>query len=443
KAPRTDMTQRTAFLFLSLVVVLWPSHVWAQSGNTELKGKPPTIAAGKEVTTATGKALNRHVLTGIDVLEQGSFAQLKEGKERITIGLLTNQTGLDAQGKRTIDILAAVPGIKLAAIFSPEHGIFGALDTTKIDNSIDAVTGVQVYSLYGSTDAKRRPPVEVLKTLDVLVVDIQDAGVRFYTYETTLGYMLEAAAESNIEVVVLDRPNPITGSLIQGPVSASDFKRTFTNYYPLPVRHGMTLGELAEFFNVERKIGAHLRVISMEGWRRDDWFDSTGINWINPSPNLRSVNEAALYPGVALIEGTNISVGRGTDTPFEVIGAPWIDSGVLTRFLNARRIPGLRFTPATFTPVSGPYANRSCGGVSILVTERNLLDSPEAGLELASALRTLYPRDWKMDNMVYSLANRQVFNQLKAGEDPRKIAESWREDVEKFSALRAKYLLYK
>ena len=427
------------------MLAVMPAHGWAQGDNTAVKGRELTVAGGQETAASTvqATALSKRVLTGIDVLEQENFASLKQGKPQITIGLLTNQTGLDARGRRTIDILASTSGIKLAAIFSPEHGIFGALDTTRIDNSTDAATAVPVYSLYGSTDAKRRPPVEILKTLDAVVVDIQDAGARFYTYETTLGYMLEAAAESNIELVVLDRPSPITGSLVQGPLSASDFKRTFTNYFSIPVRHGMTLGELAQLFNVERKIGARLRVISMEGWRRDEWFDSTGVNWINPSPNLRSVNEAALYPGVALIEGTNVSVGRGTDTPFEVIGAPWIDSHSLAAFLNARRIPGLRFVPAAFTPISGPYANHVCNGVNLVLTDRNRLDSPEAGLELALALHSLYPRDWKIGNMVYSLANRPLFEQLKAGGDPRNLEQGWREDLEKFTMLRAKYLLYK
>jgi len=266
--------------------------------------------------------------------------------------------------------------------------------------------------------------------------------VRFYTYETTLGYLLEAAAQANIEVIVLDRPNPITGSFVQGPISQADLQN-FTNYHPVPLRHGMTLGELAQLFNVERKIGARLRVISMQGWLRGDWFDSTGVTWTNPSPNLRSVNEAILYPGVAMIEGTNISVGRGTDTPFELIGAPWIDPRALAEFLNARMIPGLRFVPITFTPVSGPYGDQRCGGVNIIVTERNVFDSPELGLELASALRTLYPNDWKIDKMIELVANRQIFNELVAGDDPRNIVEGWREDLERFMTLRSKYLLYK
>ncbi|HEY6251005.1 MAG TPA: exo-beta-N-acetylmuramidase NamZ domain-containing protein [Candidatus Angelobacter sp.] len=412
-----------------------------------------TDAGREKVLTITGyneaatnprhlPARNGHVLTGIDVLEQENFAQLKQSKETMTIGLVTNQTGLDAQGKRTIDVLAAAPGIKLAAIFSPEHGITGTADTTNIGNSADPATGVPIYSLYGGTDAKRRPPAEILKTLDAVVMDVQDAGARFYTYATTLGYLLETAAQSNVEVVVLDRPNPITGSFVQGPMSQAELE-DINNYYPVPLRHGMTLGELGQYYNVERKIGARLRVIPMQGWLRGDWFDSTGITWTSPSPNLRSMNEAVLYPGVGLIERTNVSVGRGTDTPFEVVGAPWIDPRAFAGFLNARLIPGVRFLPVTFTPVSGPYANQNCGGVNLMVTERNSLNSPELGMELASALLTLYPNDWKVARFIELLANRRVFEEITGGEDPRNIAENWREDVERFSALRAKYLLYK
>ena len=403
-----------------------------------------TITGYNETMTAARRvdARNGHVLTGIDVLELGNFAQLKRDKQQMTIGVLTNQTGLDAQGRRTIDVLAAAPGIKLAAIFSPEHGIAGNLDTAKITNSTDAATGVPIYSLYGNTDAKRRPPIELLKTLDAVVFDVQDAGARFYTYPATLGYLLEAAAESNIEVVVLDRPNPITGAFVQGPVSQSDLE-DFNNYHPVPVRHGMTLGELGQLFNGERKIGARLRVVPMQGWIRGDWFDSTDITWANPSPNLRSLNAATLYPGVGLVERTNVSVGRGTDTPFEVVGAPWIVPKVLADFLNARLIPGVRFVPLTFTPASDPYANQHCGGVNMVVTERNALDSPELGIELASALHTLYPNDWKIEKFTQLLANHAIFATVSSGDDPRHIAQMWQEDLEKFMKLREKYLLYK
>lgn len=406
--------------------------------------KALTITGYNETMTSARRldARNGHALTGIDVLEQGNFAQLKQEKQQMTIGVLTNQTGLDAQGKRTIDVLAGAPGIKLAAIFSPEHGIFGNVDATSTGNSVDKATGVPIYSLYGGSDAKRRPPVDVLKTLDAVVMDVQDAGTRFYTYATTLGYLLEAAAQANTEVVVLDRPNPITGSFVQGPVSQADL-RDFNNYHPVPLRHGMTLGELAQLYNVERKIGARLRVVPMQGWVRGDWFDSTGVVWANPSPNLRSLNEAVLYPGVGLMERTNVSVGRGTDTPFEIVGAPWIDPRALADFLNARLISGVRFVPVTFTPTTDPYANQRCAGVNLIVTERNALDSPELGIELASALHTLYPNDWKIDRFTELLANRTIFDAVASGDDPRHIAQMWRDDLEKFMELRAKFLLYK
>ncbi|HSK45306.1 MAG TPA: exo-beta-N-acetylmuramidase NamZ domain-containing protein [Candidatus Binatia bacterium] len=406
--------------------------------------KQLAITGYNEAATASRRlaARNGHVLTGIDVLEQDNFASLKQDKTQMTIGLLTNNTGVDGQGRRTIDVLAAAPGIKLAAIFAPEHGIFGAVDDLKVDNTTDTVTGVPVYSLYGGTDAKKRPPLDILKTLDAVVFDIQDAGARFYTYPATLGYLLEAAAQTNTEVIVLDRPNPVNGSFVQGNMSQTELEG-FTNYHPTPIRHGMTLGELAQMYNVERKIGARLRVIPMQGWLRGDWFDSTGIVWINTSPNLRSVNEAELYPGVALVEGTNVSVGRGTDTPFEVMGAPWIDARVYSDYMNARLISGVRFVPVTFTPVNGPYQNQQCKGVNIIVTDRTALDAPEMGIELAAALKKLYPDHWKIEHMISALSNQQVFDALAAGEDPRSIAQGWQDELEKFKELRQKYLLYK
>ncbi len=251
---------------------------------------------------------NGNVKNGIDVLEEHGFDVLQVAGRKKTIGLVTNQTGVDLNGRRTIDVLAGAAGVSLEAILSPEHGVTGSLDTTDIHNSKDAATGVPVYSVYGATDAARRPAADVMKTLDAVVIDIQDAGTRFYTYETTLGYFLEAAATAGVEVIVLDRPDPITGSFVQGPVADAG-RESFTNYWTVPVRHGMTLGELAKMFNAERKINARLTVVPMQGWQRGDWFDSTGLGWVNPSPNLRSVTDAALYPGVALIEGTNVSVG--------------------------------------------------------------------------------------------------------------------------------------
>jgi uncharacterized protein YbbC (DUF1343 family) len=324
--------------------------------------------------------------------------------------------------------------------------VTGTLDTTDIKNAKDAVTGVVIYSVYGASDAARRPPPDVLKRLDAVVIDLADAGARFYTYEATAGYFLEAAAKAGIEVIILDRPNPITGSFVQGPVSdsiANNGRESFTNYFPEPVRHGMTLGELAKMVNAERRIGARLNVVAMEGWQPGDWFDSTGLAWVNPSPNLRTLTEAALYPGVALIEGTNVSVGRGTDTPFEVVGAPWIKSRELAAYLNGRGIQGVRFVPVDFTPSSSTFAGERCEGVNLMVLDRNTLDSPELGIELASALHKLYPNDFKLERMADLLVNQAVFGAIEAGEDPRRIAEDWQERLEEFVRLREKYLLYK
>jgi uncharacterized protein YbbC (DUF1343 family)/CubicO group peptidase (beta-lactamase class C family) len=393
-------------------------------------------SGGRRLGTRNGTVNN-----GIDVLEEHGFDILKipEGKKRI--GLVTNQTGVDADGRRTIDVLAQAPAVSLDAIFSPEHGVTGTVDTIDINNSKDAATGVAVYSVYGGTDAARRPPEDVMKNLDAIVFDIQDAGARFYTYETTLGYFLEAAAKAGIEIIVLDRPNPITGSFVQGPVSDPNHE-TFTNYWTVPVRHGMTIGELAKMFNAERNINAKLTVLPMEGWQRGDWFDSTGLSWVNPSPNLRSVTEAALYPGVALIEGTNVSVGRGTDTPFELVGAPWIKSRELASYLNLRAIAGVRFVPIAFTPSSSVYSGQQCQGVSVLLTERNNLDAPELGMELAAALHKLYAADFKIDRMADLLVNQAAFDALVAGQDPRRIAQDWQEDLSKFQQVRKKYLIY-
>jgi uncharacterized protein YbbC (DUF1343 family) len=412
------------------------------------KMRVASITGYNEMQSAARKLAVRNgaAKTGIDVLEETKFAVLhpaKGGAPR-SIGLLTNQTGVDAEGRRTIDVLAKVPGISLDAIFSPEHGVTGTLDTTDIKNKIakDVATGITVYSVYGASDATRRPPMDVLKRLDAVVIDLADAGVRFYTYETTTGYFLEGAAKAGIEVVILDRPNPITGSFVQGPVSDTG-RESFTNYFPEPPRHGMTLGELAKMFNAERHIGARLDVVAMEGWQPGDWFDSTGLAWVNQSPNLRSLTEATLYPGVALIEGTNVSVGRGTDTPFEVLGAPWVKGRELGAYLNGRDIQSVRFVPIVFTPSSSNFAGERCEGVNLIVLDRNTLDSPELGIELASALHKLYPNDFKLERMSDLLVNQSVLDAISAGQDPRRIAEDWQERLEEFVRLREKYLLYK
>ncbi|MGA8501355.1 MAG: exo-beta-N-acetylmuramidase NamZ domain-containing protein, partial [Candidatus Sulfotelmatobacter sp.] len=402
-----------------------------------ITGYNEALSAARHVSTRNGSVKN-----GIDVLEEHGFDVLQVAGGKKKIGVVTNQTGLDLEGRRTIDVLAGVSGVTLGAIFSPEHGVTGTLDTTDINNSKDAATGVPVYSVYGAKDADRRPAAEVMKSLDAVVIDIQDAGVPFYTYETTLGYFLEAAAAAGVEVIVLDRPNPVTGSYVQGPVADAGHEK-FTGYWTVPVRHGMTMGELAKMFNAERNINAKLTVVPMEGWQRGDWFDSTGLGWVNPSPNLRSVTEATLYPGVALIEYTNVSVGRGTDTPFEVVGAPWVKGRELAAYLNARGIAGVRFVPVAFTPAAAVYSGQKCEGVNLVLTERNALDAPELGIELAAALQKLYPANFKIGRMAELLVNQAAFDGLMAGEDPRRIAQDWQEELEKFEVIRQKYLIYK
>jgi uncharacterized protein YbbC (DUF1343 family)/CubicO group peptidase (beta-lactamase class C family) len=399
-----------------------------------------TITGYNEAMSAEHHLSGRNgtVATGIDVLESQNFALLR-GKR---IGLLTNQTGVDSSGRRTIDVLAHAPGLQLTAIYSPEHGVTGALDTTNLANSVDAATKVPVYSVYGATDQARRPSLELLRQLDAVVVDLQDAGVRFYTYETTLGYFLESAAKAGIPMIVLDRPNPITGAFVQGPLSEPG-RESFVNYGPVPVRHGMTLGELAQMLNAEHHLHAKLTVVPMQGWMRGDWFDSTSLEWVNPSPNLRSLTEAILYPGVALVEGTNVSVGRGTDTPFELLGAPWINGRDLAQFLNTRQIPGIRFVPVSFTPDASNFSGQLCHGVSLVLTERDFLDSPELGIELAWALLRLYPQQFHIEKMLDILASKSVYDSLIRGEDPRRVAVEWAEDLQGFEQLRRKYLLYK
>ena len=416
--------------------------------SEEQKLRLARITGYNEAMTAARlvTARNGQVRTGIDRLEADDFAELRpEGGGKTRVALVTNQTGVDAQGRRTIDVLAGGQaksrGIELAAIFSPEHGVNGSLDTTAIGDSKDAATGVPVYSVYGESSAKRHPSPEIVQSVDAVVFDIQDIGARFYTYETTLGYFLEAAAKSGKRIVVLDRPNPINGVSVQGPVSDAG-EESFTDYGEIPVRHGMTMGELARYYNAERGIHAQLTVVAMEGWERGDWLDSTSVLWVNPSPNMRSLTEAVLYPGVALVEPANVSVGRGTDTPFELVGAPWVNATELAEYLNRREISGVRFVATEFTPTSDVYAQKKCGGVNIVVTERNALDSPELGVEIASALHTLYPAQFEMTKLDRLIVNKATVEEIGAGEDPRRIGMEWEDGIERFKAVRAKYLLY-
>jgi uncharacterized protein YbbC (DUF1343 family)/CubicO group peptidase (beta-lactamase class C family) len=394
----------------------------------------PALAGFYAQTAArTPSAGPTDVTTGADVLVADDFAELKGAR----VGLITNQTGVTRRGVRDLDVFARASGLTLAAIFSPEHGLDGKADGP-VASGTDPTTAVPVYSLYGDT---MRPSDAMLEGLRALVFDIQDSGARFYTYVTTMAYAMEAAARHGIDFYVLDRPNPLSAAVVQGPVMDAD-RTSFTGYFPLPTRHGMTVGEMAEMFNRENHIGARLHVVRMHGYRRKDWYDETGLRWIAPSPNLRTLSEATLYPGVAMLEGANVSVGRGTDTPFEIVGAPWIDADRLATYLAGRGIPGIRFTSANFSPSADRYATRLCHGVNIALVDRTLLDAPALGIELIAALYRLYPEDFQLDSTLGMVGSRHVLEQIRAGEDPSAIVTTWQSSLETFRQLRSKYLLY-
>jgi uncharacterized protein YbbC (DUF1343 family)/CubicO group peptidase (beta-lactamase class C family) len=378
---------------------------------------------------------NGNVLTGLDVLAREHFRPF-QGKR---LGLITNQTGIDRRRRRNIDLLVEA-GVRPAAIFSPEHGFAGSADQPNLPDTVDPRTGIHVYSLY--QPGTRRPTAEMLRGLDALVFDIQDIGARFYTYTTTMAYAMEEAARNHIPFYVLDRPNPINGVAVEGPLL--DRKRlSFIGYFPLPVRHGMTSGELASLFNSENNIGAELHVVKMEGWQRGDWFDETGLPWTDPSPNIRNLTEALLYPGIAMLEGLrNYSVGRGTDTPFEFVGADWIDGALLARYLNAQRIPGVRFYPVERTPAYSHFAHQQVEGIQIQVTRRDLVDSTEVGLEVAAALIKLFPGRLDLSQTADLIGDDATIAALAAGEDPRAIEESWQAQLAQFQQMRRKYLAY-
>jgi uncharacterized protein YbbC (DUF1343 family)/CubicO group peptidase (beta-lactamase class C family) len=374
------------------------------------------------------------VLNGIDVLERNGFKPLAG----LRLGLVTNHTGRNRAGQSTIDVLRNAKQVQLVALFSPEHGIRGELDQAQIADDVDAATGLPIYSLYGKS---RRPKPEQLQLLDALVFDIQDIGTRFYTYISTLQHVLEEAAKAGKPVFVLDRPNPINGVQVEGPLADAD-KLSFVATHTLPVRHGMTIGELALMFNRERGIGADVRVIAMEHWRRTQWFDETQQLWVNPSPNMRSLTQATLYPGVGLLEYTNVSVGRGTDTPFEWMGAPYIDGRALAQHLNARGMPGVRFVPVRFQPTASVFKGQWCGGVNIVITDRGQFRSVRVGLEMAAALRHLYPQDWKAERLLALLVHAQTFDALSRGQDPLVLALGLEPGVEAFKRRRQPFLLY-
>jgi uncharacterized protein YbbC (DUF1343 family)/CubicO group peptidase (beta-lactamase class C family) len=373
------------------------------------------------------------VLNGIDVLAADQFAILR-GKR---VGLVTNHTGRSRDGRSSIDVLRAAPGVTLVSLFSPEHGIRGILDA-EVPSSRDEKTGLPIHSLYGDT---RRPTAVMLEGVDTMVIDLQDIGARFYTYMATVAYVMEEAVKRKIAVVVLDRPNPVNGFDVEGPAQ-DEAAAGFTAYFPMPVRHGMTLGELARLFNAENKIGAALTVVPMKNWSRDQWFDRTGVEWVNPSPNMRNMNEATLYPGIGAIEYANVSVGRGTDTPFEQVGAPWIDGPRLAEALNARSLPGVRVYPTTFTPSSSKYAGELCRGVFLIVTDRDALRQVRVGLELIAAIARLHgskldtAETWKL------YGSREQLDAVKNGSDPAAVSAAWAVPEAQWRERRAKYLLY-
>jgi len=373
------------------------------------------------------------VLCGIDVLEQQNFAAL-QGKR---VALVTNHTGLDRAGRRTVDVLAAAKGVQLAKLFSPEHGLYGLVDE-KVADAVDPVTHLHVYSLYGKTE---KPTPEMLKDIDAIVYDIQDVGARFYTYTTTLGLCMQAAAEAKIPMFVLDRPNPITGLICDGPL-ADEESLNFIAFAPIPVSHGMTHGELARYFNETRNIHCNLTVVPMQNWIRGMWWDETSRLWVNPSPNMRNPNQALLYPGICLLEATNVSVGRGADQPFEMFGAPWIDARKLAAALNAQSLAGLRFVPIEFTPASSRFVKQQCNGCYTEVLDREAVRPVEAGIAIVCTLKNLFGEAFQIDKVGNLLRSKSTLNLIKSGAEVRAVVESWQKPLHEFQIVRGRFLMY-
>ena len=395
---------------------------------------PLQTPGAQKKKSGKSRGYSGRVQPGLDVLEAQKFAPLK-GKK---IGLITNHTGVDFNGKSAIELLAHAPGVELVALFSPEHGIAGHSDEN-VASSHDPSTGLPIYSLYGEN---RRPTAEMLKGLDALVFDVQDAGVRFYTYTTTMGYCMEEAAKARIAFYVLDRPNPIGGEIVEGPMLDAD-KTEFVAYFPAPVRYGLTIGELAQLYNTENHINCQLHVIEMKNWHRNYFYENTGLRWIPPSPNLRTMKGAVLYPGLEILQSAGVSVGRGTVAPFEEFGAPWIDGAEVASALNGLNLPGVRFTNEPFIPVSGLYAGKRCGGVGIRVTDRGAVRSMRVGLEVAALLAKRYPEQFDVTKTLLLLGNDKTVEELKAGTAPEKIFAGWSADLAAWDAMRREYFLYK
>jgi uncharacterized protein YbbC (DUF1343 family)/CubicO group peptidase (beta-lactamase class C family) len=393
-----------------------------------------TAADAPEDASLPAPAPGTRVRTGLDVLAAQDFAILRGH----AVGLITNHTGIDGQGRRGIDLIANAPGVTLQAIFSPEHGITGLVDAD-IPHGRDAVTGKPIWSLYGPT---RRPSEAMLRGVTAVVFDVQDVGARYYTYLSTLLYAMEEAAKINVPVIVLDRPNPITGRVTEGPLLDPDLA-SFTGPHSIPVRTGITIGEFARLAAAERKVPVNLTVVAMEGWDRRRWYDETGLAWVNPSPNIRSVTQALLYSGIGLLESTNLSVGRGTDAPFELLGAPWIDPTWLADKLNRLQLPGVRFEPVRFTPSENVYARVSCGGVRFVVTDREAIRPVTVALAVATALRERYRSQWKLEAIQNLLVNRATMLAFLRGEPLSRLIAWSDTDRAAFLKRRASYLIYR
>ena len=374
------------------------------------------------------------VLTGIDVLQHDGFSQLAGSK----VGLITNHTGVAADGQSSIQLLHEADNINLTRIFSPEHSLSGLLDIEIIENSRETSTGIPVVSLYGDV---RRPSAAMLAGIDTLVFDIQDIGTRFYTYISTMGHAMTAAADHGIAFVVLDRPNPINGVDVAGPV-LDDGLQSFVGFHTIAVRHGMTVGEIALMLKAELELDLDLRIIKMSGWHRDQFFDETGLTWINPSPNMRSLTAALLYPGIGLLETTNLSVGRGTATPFEHIGAPWLDGSLLAENLTDLNLPGVSFEAVTFIPDASKFSGQECRGIRFAITDREVFEPLTTGFAIAAQLRLDYPGTWDVDAYLRLLGSAATLEALKSGQMADEIIDGYSPGLEAFLERRAEFLLY-
>jgi uncharacterized protein YbbC (DUF1343 family) len=376
------------------------------------------------------------VKTGLDVLIDQDFAPIA-GKR---VGVITNHTGLTSDGRHIVDVLSRSSKVKLAAIFTPEHGLAGTQDDPNVASGTHEATGTPIYSLYNR--GSYRPTPQMLQKVDVLIYDIQDIGARFYTYITTLGYALEEAAKVGKSFFVLDRPNPINGVAVEGPLLDPRYV-SFVGYMRMPIRHGMTVGELARMFNGEKALHADLQVIEMQGWSRNMWLDATGLEWVNPSPNIRNLTQAILYPGSCLLESDQVSVGRGTDTPFQIIGAPWFKGREVAEYLNGLAIPGVRFMARRFRPTASVFKDEDCEGLDIQLIDRNALDSVRMGLELLCATMKFHPGEFNIDGVMRLLGNEDAAGRLKRGETGSAVVKSLASDLDQFRKTREKYLIYR